>query len=473
MRPTAATGSGRVAPGRTGSAVLVRRLATGSALATLARLFLLGSPVPRAEAAAALVPLELDSLAASGVVRYDGDQVRAAVRIGWCDELLVACDWEDARPLNRDHVVRVGPASLLLADLTVRRPGVEALDIGTGGGVQALLAAQHAATVVGTDLNPRALAYAALGGALNGTGNVSWRAGSLLDPVAGQRFDLVTVNPPFVISPDTAYLFRDGGEAGDGDTVSRRLVREVATILRPDGWATLLCSWVHSPAGDWSEPVRGWLAGRGCAAWVLRVRSQDPLAYAAAWNAQAHRSTDALGAGLDRWLAHYRRRSIEAIATGVVILHRQAGPDPLIWADDMPTRPNGPAGAQIQRVFAHQHRLSRLTDPAQLLDQVLAPLAGTRLDQTLYQSGDGYLPAAARLRLEPGLGLSASVPPAALPVVLALDGERPLRELITTTTDTGFDPTEVSTQALATARRLIALGLVDWPQHNPDDGQFG
>jgi methylase of polypeptide subunit release factors len=28
-------------------------------------------------------------------------------------------------------------------------------------------------------------------------------------PVAGERFDLVVANPPFVISPDSSFVFRD------------------------------------------------------------------------------------------------------------------------------------------------------------------------------------------------------------------------------------------------------------------------
>jgi methylase of polypeptide subunit release factors len=105
---------------------------------------------------------------------------------------------------------------------------MSALDVATGGGIHALLAAQHATTVVGTDLNPRALAWASLGAAL-----VVWREGSFLDPVEEERFDSITVNPPFAITPDKAYLFRDAGQAGDGDVVSRGLMRDVAAMLRP------------------------------------------------------------------------------------------------------------------------------------------------------------------------------------------------------------------------------------------------
>src|SRR5438270_327403 len=77
-----------------------------------------------------------------------------------------------------------------------------ALDVGTGSGVQALLAARHAREVVATDVNPRALAYAELNAALNGFTNLECRAGSMFEPVAGETFDLITCNAPFVVSPE-------------------------------------------------------------------------------------------------------------------------------------------------------------------------------------------------------------------------------------------------------------------------------
>ena len=51
-----------------------------------------------------------------------------------------------------------------------------------------------------TDLSERALAFARFNAALD---EADWdvRAGSMLDPVAGERFGLVVSNPPFVITP--------------------------------------------------------------------------------------------------------------------------------------------------------------------------------------------------------------------------------------------------------------------------------
>src|SRR5205814_2148722 len=108
------------------------------------------------------------------------------------------------------------------AALTPRRRVARALDVGTGNGAQALLAARHSAQVVATDVNPRALKYTQLNAALNGVANLETRAGSLFEPVAGERFDLVTCNAPYVISPETRWQYRDGGLPGD--ELSERVV---------------------------------------------------------------------------------------------------------------------------------------------------------------------------------------------------------------------------------------------------------
>jgi hypothetical protein len=114
-------------------------------------------------------------------------------------------------------------------------------------------------------------------------------------------------------------------------------------------------------------------------------------------------------------------------------------------------------------VFEQRNRLSGLADPADLLDAVLAPLLGSRLEQTLQRYEGAYHPAPTQLWVHPGLTIGAAVPPVALPVILDLDGQRPLRDLVSNAVETtGFDTEEVRDQALAAAIRLVELGLVEW-----------
>lgn len=451
-----------MAPHPFDAVVLAHRLGN-TPLATLTSLFLAGLTVPRSAAVEALRPLNLDTLIDAGLLAGVDDRVQANTCIAWCDEMLVAHDWQDGRPLGREHVVAVSQASMTLADLTVRRPGVDALDVGTGGGVQAFQAAAHAATVVGTDVNTRALRLAEFGAGLNGLSNVRWLEGSLLEPVDDQTFDLITVNPPFIISPDSTYLWRDAGQSTDRPgSLGQQLVRQIVPRLRPGGWASMLTSWPHQMDGDWLAPVRLWFTGMGCDAWVLRFASQNPLENAHIWLAQSEHATPDFAAAMDRWLGFYRDQGIEAITTAAIILQRTDASAEHLWADDMPGSPTGPGGEQIQRVFESRRRLARLTGD-DLLDAVLTPLPGTRLEQSLCRTDAGYEPTPTELWVLPGLALCASVSPVALPVVLSLDGQRPLRDLIAAAAHaTGFDPDQVRADALSTATRLIELGLVSW-----------
>jgi hypothetical protein len=78
--------------------------------------------------------------------------------------------------------------------------------------------------------------FAAFGARLNRIANVELREGDLFEPVAGDRFDLILANPPYVVSPETGLLFRDDGLPGD--SFSEGLVRRgsgVIILRRRDG----------------------------------------------------------------------------------------------------------------------------------------------------------------------------------------------------------------------------------------------
>ena len=244
---------------------------------------------------------------------------------------------------NERDFVCVGPASLTLARLTIRRPVGAALDLGTGNGFQALLAARHADHVVGVDISERALDFARLNARRNGVENAEWRQGSWLEPVRGEHFDLVVANPPYVISPDSRLLYRDSGEPGDA--LVRRLLGELPDSLAEGGFAQVLCNWAVGPDGEWRSSLEQAFAGRGCDALILRYAVFEPRHYAELW----HRD----GEVIDRWCEHYRELGIEAIATGVVVLRRRAGRN-WIRAVVVPAAPTDDAGEHLLRLFTGQ-----------------------------------------------------------------------------------------------------------------------
>ena len=165
---------------------------------------------------------------------------------GTADWWLVS-DLGDTRtgaPLRPDHVLGVGGASITLARSTIRTDVGRLLDVGIGCGVQAVHAARHARSRHRAPTpRPRALrdGRASTGGstrpALGGV-PLDLRRGSLLEPVAGERFDLVVSNPPFVISPRTGPAgaeptleYRDAGFVGD--TLVQRLLSGIGGVLAP------------------------------------------------------------------------------------------------------------------------------------------------------------------------------------------------------------------------------------------------
>jgi methylase of polypeptide subunit release factors len=448
---------------RIDTAVHLRRLDRG-AFGTLARLFLLGDAAPVELVDEAVGEMGAEGLSSLGLVAVADGNARALVRLVPHGDYYVASDAgpEAGSDVPFDHVPGIQAPSVTLAKLAVRRPCARALDLGTGCGIQALLAARHSTRVVATDVNPRALAFAAFNAALNGVDAIELRHGDGFAPVQGERFDLIVANPPYVISPDASYVYRDSGLPAD--ELCRGVVEAAAEHLSEGGYAHVLVSWAHEAAGDWAEPLRGWVEGSGCDAWLLHYRTSDPVAHAAGWLRPLGESDpDGYLEALDRWLEHLSRLRIDAIGYGAVVLRRRAGGRNWIRTDPLPLERLEPAGAHTLRVFAAQDALEQLDD-AGLLGLALALTEGHRLQQTL-TARDGLVVESQTLELTEGLRFAVGIDRHTASLLAHFDGRRPLRDVLARARETfELAPDELrqfEPAALPVIRRLLELGFLE------------
>jgi methylase of polypeptide subunit release factors len=438
-----------------------RRLAGIEPLGTLIKLFVLDRPVAAAAAEQALAPLSLPELEQLGLLAASGGEVQPRVRLVPHDEILIASDRRlDSDTEQPDHVAGVHGPSLTLSHLTVRRPVERALDMGTGSGVQAILAARHSDHVVATDLNERALNFAAFNAVLNGAENVEFRVGSFFEPVAGERFNLVTTNPPYVISPESAFLFRDSGL--EGDRVSREVVGAAPAHIEEGGFATILASWANTPGEDWTAPLRAWLEGSGCDAWLLHHGTNDPLTHAANWNRGSHTDDpEGLGEAIDRWLAYLERLGIEGVAYGAIVLRRRSGAENWVCANELPPERLKPAGEQILRVFEAQDYLAGLADDRELLDGTFALAPHDLLEQRGEFRDGSWVLAEVSATLQDGLGLRAGLDPMTVEVLSGLDGVRKLHRVVEEQARRNqVDRSTLERDAIGLLRGLLGAGFL-------------
>ncbi|WP_454041552.1 DUF7059 domain-containing protein [Cellulosimicrobium sp. Marseille-Q8652] len=431
------------------------------AVGTLTTLFLLGDEVPRGELDAALERTGTDGAVRLGLAEAAGgapdDAVRALVDLRpyastdaagpvswWLSSDLgeLATD----RRLAADHVLGAGGASLTLAQVTMRTPVGRVLDLGTGCGIQALHAARHARHVVATDISARALGFTAFNAALDltpgepgtGAGAIHLRSGSMLEPVAGETFDLVVSNPPFVITPRatgggagvTEYEYRDGGRAGDD--VVRDLVTGVGAVLAPGGVAQLLGNWEHRRGETWTERVGAWLDAAGLDGWVVQREVLDPAEYAETWirdgGTTADREPRAWASAYDAWLDDFAARDVEAVGFGIVTLRRpESGAPTLRRLEEHTGSVHQPLGGHLAASLA-AHDWLAARDDAALADERLT-VAPDVTEERFHTPGAAD-PSVLLLRQGGGLGRAVHASTGLAALVGASDGELSLGQLV-------------------------------------------
>ena len=155
------------------------------------------------------------------------------------------------------------------------RPGASVLDVCTGSGVIAVAAARAGAgAVTAVDVSRRSVMTVRINAALNGV-RVRALRGDLFAPVAGERFDVIVSNPPYLPAEEEALPGEGAQRAWDAGTDGRvlldRICADAGAHLNPGGAVML----VHSELIG-LQPTVAALERSGLAVDVLE-RRRGPL----------------------------------------------------------------------------------------------------------------------------------------------------------------------------------------------------
>lgn len=265
-----------------------------------------------------LGPALAGELKAAGLVVPHRGGWRFPLRLELVNQLMIVSDPQARDPAT---VMAVGGSTQLLAGACHPQQDVDRiLDLGCGSGTLALLMAAACREVVAVDINPRALQLARFNAALNGLHNIDWRLGHLFEPVAGERFDLIASQPPFLPrAPGTPQvLYLHGGARGD--ELALELLARAPAHLSPQGLAIVLSDFplLEEPL---NQRLRGAVPGHG----LMLLHAEH--ATAAATHVTLYGSVRSANAARDSLAMHRHLQALGVahIVQAVVVLHPGAG----------------------------------------------------------------------------------------------------------------------------------------------------
>jgi SAM-dependent methyltransferase len=297
----------------------------------------------------------------------------------------------------------------------------DALDLGAGTGIGALVLSRRVRRAVAADLTERATHFARFNRLLNACDNVDAIAGDLYAPVAGRAFDCIVAHPPYVPSPDDAFVFRDGGPTGE--RFVRRMIAELPSVLRPGGVFCAVCAAWDTANEPLEARVRGWLGARADEFdLLLGVETElepGPLA-----ERLATPGSGGDGGSVAAWEARFREAGLACYVYGVLALARRDGagtPATLrTWLSP------ATQGADLERTLATLgQRAAHLAagTRARSLDALRPRLANGLTVHVTYAPRDGALaPAEVILETQEPFRSRTRIDPWMLALLTAFDG---------------------------------------------------
>jgi SAM-dependent methyltransferase len=409
--------------------LLLHKTRLPNRLNTLLRWFVIGRAVEE-NTAGGLVPLQiLELLLSSGLLlRRNGSLVPVARLLPFGD-VVTACDpaYESGEDPPPDVVLGPNAPAERLLRFSVRRKVGSALDLCCGGGIHALNLAAHSDTVVASDLNPRALAFARFNARLHGAENIEFVEGDGFSTVAGRRFDLIVSNPPFYLLPATDFLFRDNPVELDGFV--RELARQAPRYLNEGGFFQMFFEWAEIEGQPWRERLSGWVADSGCDVWVLRNYGMAPDEYC---EERLRHGGPALVdrdvATLAEWAEYYARHKVAAVGGGQIAMRKRSGVENWVSMEEAPPNTSKNTGDMVESFFNAQDLAGAGDETLLAARPRLSP--EVHLQQISHLAEQGWLARSRQLATNQGLLRTCDVDPPVAAFLSHVNGKQTLRELL-------------------------------------------
>jgi hypothetical protein len=435
------------------------RLAGRDPLALAIDLFLLQGELPAEELERLFARSERDVLLRAGLLAVDETgRARARASLFPVDTRLIFSDhaWPELphpgyTTVPYDQVMWVGLDSRHLARSTARRPFRTALDLCTGSGIHALLASTHTERVLAVDINPRAACCTRFNAQVWGAANLEVLVGDLFEPARGERFDLITANPPFVPSPLDSLRFRDGGRSGED--ILKRIVAGLPQHLAPGGIAQIVTELGEREGEPLAGRLRDWLSDAPIDIHILRMGEHTAMKYAI-----GHAKGDDYKVfldSIDEWATNLRAQGYVRVVSVVISFQwsdAAFGP-PWERVDEAPP-PRRAAAAEIDAAFRAE-RLTRHPEIQQILKQSWLCRSGpiALLDAQVL-GGDIRGKAKATL-LGQALAIEHQLDPVEREILIRMNGRVPAPELIGIFRDLQVDETTFMAMIRSLLRRQL------------------
>ena len=437
----------------------------------LVRLFMDMAQVPWSTVRALLAPEDLTAIQALGLLTSgaEDDSCESTVALYPTEGLFIASDRgmgvvsNNGRTAAPADVVfpAIGEATQRFMGLMPRTPCDDFLDLCSGTGIAALVAASRFANKAwAVDITERSTRFARFNAAFNDIANVSPLEGDLYRPVDGLTFDRIVANPPYVPSFADEYIFRDAGE--DGERVTSHVLAGLPAHLRPGGDFYCTCLASDREGAPLEARIRSAL-GPEAAEFDIFVGEGgvlDPTMYYAR---RAERGVETFR-DVERRLELFKRLKIQQFVLAAIHVHRRSGesargpvtvrrqlssvtrPRDVQWALDW----HAAAAESESAILAHLLRSHPRANPHAQVRTIQRQHDGE------WQVDRVYLVAPAPFVAD------AACPPAYASVFMACTGRLTGRELLQDLKERGVVPDDAPESDFAgLLKRLVEYGLLD------------